>query len=101
MGAQLPDGEHMADPLPERVSDQDERANRGPATIIEDLFSYHQPGDAENPKYRGIRTAAIHLIKTIDHHCPPCPDRTAAVRDIRKGVMMANASIALRGASYR
>jgi len=68
---------------------------------IERLFTYHQPTPAQEQSYLEIRSAAKDLVRIIDRHCPPGPDRTTAVRKIREGVMTANASIATQNAQYR
>ena len=67
------------------------------AEIIEEIFTYHPPNIEQQGAYAAIRAAAKSLALTIMAACPPCADRTAAIRQVREAVMTANASIALRG----
>ena len=69
--------------------------------VIEELFTYHTPSEAQTHKYLAIRSAAKALVRCIDRECPAGPDRTAAVRKIREAVMTANAAIATGNAQYR
>lgn len=88
MGAQAPSGDVMA-PV------------EAPKDAIEELFTYHKATQEQEIAYVAIRSAAMHLARVIDANCPAGPDRTAAVRHIREGVMTANASIATNNAQYR
>jgi len=72
-----------------------------PKDAIEELFTYHAPGPAQQVAYLNIREGAKALARTIDFACPPGPDRTTAIRKLREAVMMANASIATNNAQYR
>lgn len=65
--------------------------------VVEEIFTYHPATEEQRPKYKAVRDAAMHLAATILDACPPCADRTAAIRKVREGVMTANASIALNG----
>jgi len=62
---------------------------------LDDLFSYHPPTTKQRPFYREIRLQAQFLATTILSCCPPCADRSAAIRKVREAVMTANAAIAL------
>jgi hypothetical protein len=73
----------------------------GQEDVIEKLFTYHKPTDEQTIQYKAIRERAKDLVREIDACCPAGPDRTAAVRHIREGVMTANASIATGNAQYR
>lgn len=64
---------------------------------LENTFKYHAPNENDIQSYQHIRDAAKDLVRVILFHCPPCADRTAAIRKIREATMTANASIALRG----
>lgn len=44
-----------------------------------------------------IREIGLKLAETIVLYCPPCADRSAAVRKVREAVMTANTTIALEG----
>lgn len=69
--------------------------------MIAEIMSYHQPTPEMLPKFEGVRSAAIALVKAIDEHCPSSADRTAAVRQVQDALMTANRSIANNGAGYR
>lgn len=64
---------------------------------IDEIFTYHQPKEGDPQKYTAIREAARDLAWVILTQCPPCADRTVALRKVREAVMDANASIALNG----
>lgn len=64
---------------------------------LEELFTYHAPEGDQPARYQRVRTAARILVKEILESCPPCADRTAAIRKVREAQMTANASIALKG----
>lgn len=72
-----------------------------PKDALEELFTYHTPDEIQKAAYVSIRQAALNLARVIDGCCPAGPDRTAAVRHIREGVMTANAAIATNNAQYR
>lgn len=70
--------------------------------IIDDLFTYHKPTEAQAKMYDEINAAAKHFALVVHQLCPPCPDRTAAMRKIREARMTANSSIATKsGGLYR
>lgn len=68
---------------------------------IETLFTYHEPTPEQEISYLQIREAGKALVRCIDAHVPPGPDRTAAVRKVREAVMTANTAIATGNAQYR
>lgn len=71
---------------------------RNPERIIADLFTYHPPEDGvQVANYETLRDAAKHLGMVIWKNCPAGSDKTKAIELLRQAVMMANASIALRG----
>jgi len=61
-------------------------------------WEYHAPEPGDHEKYLRLRAKARELAELIEEVCPPCADRSAAIRKVREAVMTANASIALRGA---
>ncbi len=61
------------------------------------IFSYHSPSEDQVDRYGEIREKAKELARVILALCPPCADRSAAIRKVREAVMTANASIALHG----
>lgn len=62
------------------------------------VLTYHAPTGEQVDRYNLIRDAVAHAYETIEDNCPPCADRTAALRKLREAMMTANASIALAGA---
>jgi hypothetical protein len=64
---------------------------------IDDLFSYHAPEPGQPEKYTAIREAAKQFAHVLIANTPQCPDQTVAIRKLRESVMVANASIALKG----
>ncbi len=73
----------------------DHPSNRPSADNLEDIFTYHAPGDWERNSYEKIRDQAKSLAAVILERCPPCADTSAAIRKVREAVMIANAAIAL------
>ena len=61
---------------------------------LENWFEYHTPKGDQPRRYVEIRTKAKELAYVIAACCPPCADRTVALRALRDCVMNANASIA-------
>lgn len=59
------------------------------------LFSYHKPFGDQAERYESMRSAARTFAMAILSYCPDSPERTLAIRDLQRCVMMANASIAL------
>jgi hypothetical protein len=68
---------------------------------IKDLFEYHAPDASMVTNMNLIRAAIVNAAVVIDENCPPGADRTAAIRKLKEAAMTANASIVLRGVSYR
>lgn len=66
--------------------------------VLDDIFCYHKPEPDQLPKYEAIREGAKVFAKCIRDNSPGSPDQTVALRKIREAVMVANASIALKGA---
>lgn len=64
---------------------------------IDDIFSYHAPEPGQPERYTAIREAAKHFAKVIIDNTQQCPDQSVAIRKVREAVMVANASIALKG----
>lgn len=64
---------------------------------LDDLFTYHAPGEVDLWAYAAINAASKALARTILEYCPRSADRTAAVRLVREARMTANASIACKG----
>lgn len=71
------------------------------AEEIRELFTYHPPTSNTIPKFQAIKDAAIAFAIVIDSLCPPCADRSAAVRLVQQARMTANSAIANDGKSYR
>lgn len=68
------------------------------ADAIDDLFSYHPPdGPAQVAQYQAIRAGAKQFAAIIIANTPQSADQTTAIRKLRESVMVANASIALKG----
>ena len=68
---------------------------------ISDLFQYHAPDADMVEAMNVLRAKATDLALFIDKACPPGADRTAAIRKLKEACMTANASIVLKGKSYR
>jgi len=64
---------------------------------LEEIFSYHAPEAGQPEKYEAIRSSAKSFAAAVLANTPPSPDQTVAIRKIREAVMVANASIALKG----
>jgi hypothetical protein len=62
---------------------------------VDSVFSYHQPKDDQPHRYEAMRDAARKFAWEIIGLCPESPERTLALRDVQRAVMMANAAIAL------
>lgn len=78
------------------MTDEKMSAGMTAREVIEDLFTYHPPTDLTRPKYAAINEAAKSFALVVYETCPPSPDRTAAMRQIREARMTANASIATK-----
>ncbi len=62
---------------------------------LDSLFTYHPPSAEDVEKYTILRTSAQRFAEKVLLNCPPCADRSAAIRSIRDALMTANAAIAL------
>lgn len=67
--------------------------------IVAELFKYHPPTIDQLPRYAAINQAAKNFAEILLANCPPCADRSAAIRLLRDARMTANAAIALNGLS--
>lgn len=59
------------------------------------VFSYHKPHSDQPQRYENVRAAGRAFAMALLEQCPNSPERTLALRDVQRAVMMANASIAL------
>lgn len=62
---------------------------------INHVFTYHAPKGDQASRYTAIREAGRRLALEILAMTPESPERTLALRDVQRAVMMANAAIAL------
>lgn len=62
---------------------------------LEALFTHHAPKSDQLDRYIRVREAAKAFAQVVLDNCPPCADRSVAIRKIREAVFVANASIAL------
>jgi hypothetical protein len=62
---------------------------------IAHVFKYHAPGTDQIDRYARLRAAARVFAEEIINCCPDSEERTLALRDVQRAVMMANASIAI------
>jgi hypothetical protein len=68
------------------------RIDRG---TVPHVFKYHAPGADQIDRYARLRAAAAVFAEEIINNCPESEERTLALRDVQRAVMMANASIAI------
>lgn len=61
------------------------------------VFTYHESDTVKDDKYEGLRIDAKSFAESIIDNCPPCADRSAALRKVREALMTANAAVALDG----
>lgn len=66
-----------------------------PEEHLDEVFRYHPPTPDQQERYVRLREAAKSFAEVIADCCPPCADRSAALRKIRETVMTANAAVAL------
>jgi len=64
---------------------------------LDNIFSYHAPEGMQPSQYAAIREGAKAFARIIVGNTPQCADQTVAIRKVREAVMVANASIALKG----
>lgn len=62
---------------------------------VAEIFTYHAPTTEQVATYGAVRRAALDFAHVILTSCPESAERTLALRDVQRAVMMANASIAL------
>ena len=62
---------------------------------IDNMFTYHAPIGNQAMRYEQIRREAKKFAKLLFELCPHSAERTLALRDLQRSVMMANASIAI------
>lgn len=62
---------------------------------VDNTFTYHAPKGDQTERYQRIREDAKRLAKTIQECTPASAEQTLALRDVQRGVMMANAAIAI------
>lgn len=62
---------------------------------LDHIFTYHAPKGDQAQRYESLRAAARKFAGEVVLLCPDSPERTLALREIQRAVMMANASIAL------
>jgi len=61
---------------------------------VENIFTYHSPGEWDRVKYETIRNEARRLALLILKACPDGPEKERALANLENAVMWANASIA-------
>lgn len=64
---------------------------------IDDAFDYQPWDEAKTAKGRAVRAALAHAVKIIVSSCPPCADRSTAIRKIREARMDCNSAITHEG----
>jgi hypothetical protein len=70
----------------------------GPMSVREasnEFTRYHPASDEQIERMTSVRAATADLIIAIMGSCPPCADRSAAIRKAREALMTANAAIVL------
>lgn len=70
-------------------------SNNPSTETLKEVFTYHPATDEPAERYQEIRLQAMDLVTTVLDCCPPCADRSAAIRKVREAGMTANAAIAL------
>lgn len=66
-------------------------------TYIIEATTYHEGTPEQKQGYDAINRATAMMLTAIFQYCPPCADRTDALRKARETRMMANAAIACNG----
>lgn len=61
--------------------------------VVEDMFTYHNWDQAQQEAGVRVRTVLAEAVLQIIRSCPPCPDRSTAIRKIREARMDANSAI--------
>lgn len=63
--------------------------------IINELFSYRPPTEAQTERFQAIRDKAWSLALMIVTYCPDSPERDTAIQRLRETVMWATTAIPL------
>jgi hypothetical protein len=63
---------------------------------IDALFAYHTPHGDQTERFARVRAAFKAAALEVVACCPHSPERTLALRDLQRGMMMSNASIAVK-----
>lgn len=61
---------------------------------LEKIFGYHESTPEQTERYIALRSGAVAYAGTILAMCPDSPEKTLAIRDLQRALMMANAAIA-------
>jgi hypothetical protein len=64
------------------------------ALDIENIFTYHDSTARQVARYEFLRAAAKTYAEVIDQTVPDSAEKTLAIRDVQRSLMMANAAIA-------
>ena len=64
---------------------------------LDEVMTYHKPDTERARKHEVVNTAAKEFIRTLLQNCPPCADRSSAIRSVREARLWANSAIALGG----
>ena len=64
---------------------------------IEQLFTYHKPGEGQEAAYNAINGAAKELARVILAVTPQCGSQVVAIRRVWEARMVANGAIATKG----
>lgn len=62
---------------------------------VDEVFAFIVPSPGQAFRCRGILESGRRLSLAVIENCPPCADRSAALRKIREAIMTANAAIML------
>lgn len=62
---------------------------------VDHVFTYHAPKGNQLERYQRIRDAGRAFAQVLLIECPESAERTLALRDVQRAVMMANAAIAV------
>lgn len=90
------DGPRVENSIDDR-NRQSARLEVGSEDYIHEVFTYHAPSELQRALYEQLREAARTFAATLTVCCPASADKTDAFRKLRECVMVANASIALKG----
>lgn len=83
------------DGLRERLHQQYvERGKQKQSDAISNIFIYHPPKGDQVERYQHLRDAGKDLALLIERSCPSSMERDEAIKNLRQGIMWANAAIA-------